>query len=74
MGEMTDKIEGRAKQAVGAVTGDEGTKREGQRQEDKGKLKGDLDSAIDKTQGALEDVKDKTENALDDLKDKIDKK
>ena len=57
MGEKTDKIEGRAKQAVGAVTGDEETKREGERQEDKGKLKGKLDSAIDKTQGAFEDVK-----------------
>jgi uncharacterized protein YjbJ (UPF0337 family) len=56
MGENTDKIEGRAKQAVGAVTGDEETKREGERQEDKGKLKGKVDSAIDKTQGAVEDV------------------
>jgi uncharacterized protein YjbJ (UPF0337 family) len=40
MGEQTDKISGRAKQALGAVTGDEKTKREGKRQEDKGKLKG----------------------------------
>jgi uncharacterized protein YjbJ (UPF0337 family) len=32
MGEKTDKISGRAKQAVGAVTGDEETKREGERQ------------------------------------------
>ena len=40
MGEQTDKIAGRAKQAVGAVAGDEETKRGGERQEDKGKLKG----------------------------------
>ena len=40
MGEKTDKAAGRAKQAVGALTGDEETKREGERQEDKGKLKG----------------------------------
>ena len=40
MGEKTDKIAGRAKQAVGAVTGDEETEREGERQENKGKLKG----------------------------------
>ena len=39
MGAKTDQTIGRAKQAVGAVTGDEETKREGQRQEDKGKLK-----------------------------------
>jgi uncharacterized protein YjbJ (UPF0337 family) len=44
---------GRAKQAVGAVTDDEETKREGQRQEDKGKL----DSVFDKPQHWLEDLK-----------------
>jgi len=47
--EKTDKISGRAKQAVGAVTGDEETKREGERQEGKGKLKGKLDSVVDKS-------------------------
>jgi uncharacterized protein YjbJ (UPF0337 family) len=66
MGEKSDKITGRAKQAVGAVTGDEETKREGERQEDKGKL----DSTIDKVQDALEDLKDKAEDALEDVKDK----
>ena len=33
MSAKTDQTIGRAKQAVGAVTGDEETKREGQRQE-----------------------------------------
>jgi uncharacterized protein YjbJ (UPF0337 family) len=61
MGEKTDKISGRAKQAAGAVTGDEEIKREGERQEDKGKLKGKLDSAVDKAQDALEDLKDKAD-------------
>jgi uncharacterized protein YjbJ (UPF0337 family) len=56
MGEKTDKAAGRAKQAVGAVTGDEETKREGERQEDKGKLKGTLDSAVDKAQDVVEDL------------------
>ena len=74
IGEKTDKIEGRAKQAVGAVTGDEETKREGERQEDKGKLKGKVDSTIDKAQGAVEDVKDKAEGAVEDVKDKLDRK
>ncbi len=59
MGAKIDQAVGRAKQAVGAVTGDEETKREGQRQEDKGKLKGKLDSAFDKAQHALEDLKHK---------------
>jgi uncharacterized protein YjbJ (UPF0337 family) len=74
MGEKTDKIEGRAKQAVGAVTGDQEIKREGEHQEDKGKLKGTLDSAVDKTHGAFEDVKDKAEDAVDAVKDKIERK
>lgn len=61
MGEKTDKVSGRAKQAVGSVTGDDETKREGERQEDKGKLKGKLDSAVGKAQDALEDLKDKVD-------------
>jgi uncharacterized protein YjbJ (UPF0337 family) len=61
MGAKTDQTIGRAKQAVGAVTGDEETKREGQRQEEKGKLKGKLDSAFDKAQHALEDLKHKVD-------------
>jgi uncharacterized protein YjbJ (UPF0337 family) len=61
MGEKTDKISGRAKQAVGAVTGEEEIKREGERQEDKGKLKGKLHSTVGKAQDALEDLKDKAD-------------
>jgi uncharacterized protein YjbJ (UPF0337 family) len=38
------------------VTGDAETKREGERQENKGKLKGKLDSTIEKAQHALEDL------------------
>jgi uncharacterized protein YjbJ (UPF0337 family) len=61
MGEKTDKIIGRAKQALGAVTGNEAMKREGERREDKGKLKGKLDSTIGKTQDALGDLKRKVD-------------
>ena len=57
MGAKTDRAMGRAKQAVGAVSGDEETKHKGQRQEDKGKLKGKLDSVFDKAQHALGDLK-----------------
>ena len=55
MGAKTNQAAGRATQAAGAVTGDEETKREGQRQEDKGKL----DTVFDKAQHALENVKHK---------------
>ena len=57
MGAKTDKILGRAKQALGAITGNKKMKRKGQRQEDKGELKGRFDSTVDKTQDTLEDLK-----------------
>jgi uncharacterized protein YjbJ (UPF0337 family) len=60
MSRSTDKIIGRAKQALGAVTGNEKMKRDGQ---DKGKLKGKLDSAIGKTQDVLKDAKDKVDKS-----------
>ena len=59
MGAKTDKIFGRAKQALGAITGNETMKREGQRQEDKGKVKRKVDSTIGKAQNALGDLKNK---------------
>jgi uncharacterized protein YjbJ (UPF0337 family) len=58
IGENTDKNIGRTKQADGAATGDEETKREGDRQEDTGKVKGRDDSAADKAGDPLEDLKD----------------
>jgi len=57
MGAKTDKIFGRAKQALGAITGNKKMKREGQRQEDTGKLKGQFDSTVDQAQDVLADVK-----------------
>ena len=57
MGAQTDKILGRAKQALGAITGNKKMKREGQLQEDKGELKGKFSSTVDNTQDALEDLK-----------------
>ena len=63
MGARTDKIIGRSKQALGAVIGNETMKREGQRQEDKGKLKGKIDSTIGKTQDALKGLKEKADRS-----------
>jgi uncharacterized protein YjbJ (UPF0337 family) len=59
----TDKTAGRAKQAVGALTDDKATKREGQREETKGKLKSKLDSAVGMAQTALDDLKGKADKA-----------
>jgi uncharacterized protein YjbJ (UPF0337 family) len=63
VGARTDKIIGRSKQALGAVMGNEKMKREGQRQEDKGKVKGKIDSTIGKTQDALKGLKDKADRS-----------
>ena len=57
----TDKIFGRAKLALGAITGNETMKREGQRQEDEGNVKRKVDSTIGKTQDALKDLKGKVD-------------
>ena len=63
MGARTDKIFGRARQALGAITGNETMKREGRRQEDKGKVKRKVDSTIGKTQDALKDLKGKVDRS-----------
>jgi uncharacterized protein YjbJ (UPF0337 family) len=65
MGEHTDKISGRMKQAAGGLTGDEDLKREGEHQEHKGELKGHIDQAVDKAQDAADEVKDKIDDAVD---------
>jgi uncharacterized protein YjbJ (UPF0337 family) len=59
MGETTDKIAGRAKQAGGAVTGDDSLKREGERDERKGEVKEGVNDAVDTAQDKLDDLKDK---------------
>jgi uncharacterized protein YjbJ (UPF0337 family) len=59
----TDKIFGRAKQALGAITGDKKMKRKGQVQEDKGELKDKVNATVDKTQDRLGDLKKKVNRA-----------
>jgi len=57
MGALSDQIFGRAKQALGAITGNKKLKRKGQLQETKGEVKGKFDSAVNQTQDSLEDLK-----------------
>ena len=63
MNATTDKIFGRAKQALGAITGDKKMKRKGQVQENKGEFKGTVSSTIDKTQDTLGDLKKKVDRS-----------
>jgi uncharacterized protein YjbJ (UPF0337 family) len=55
-----DEAKGRAKQAVGDLTGDDDLRREGKVDEKAGQAK-------DK----VGDLKDKAENAIDNVKDKV---
>jgi uncharacterized protein YjbJ (UPF0337 family) len=57
MGGKTDQVVGRAKKSFGAITGDQDMKGEGQAQEDMGKAKSKVDSAVDKTQESLKGLK-----------------
>jgi uncharacterized protein YjbJ (UPF0337 family) len=58
MGEFIDKAKGKVKQAIGDLTGNKELKREGERDETKGKV-----------EGAVEDVKGAVRNAGQTIKD-----
>ena len=49
-----DEATGRAKEAAGDLTGDEGLQREGQTEQAEGKAKGAVDSAADKVKDAVD--------------------
>ena len=55
---ITDKITGKAKQAIGDVTGDESTRREGLKEEEKGEKKEQLDHAEAKADKKASEVAD----------------
>jgi len=53
---ITDKITGRAKQAVGDITGDESTKRDGKQEERKGEAKDELAQTQEKEERKAQEV------------------
>ena len=53
MGASTDDLKGRAKEAAGAVTGDERLKREGKADQAVAKIKGGVDDAAEKVEEGL---------------------
>ena len=55
---ITDKITGRAKQAIGDVTGDADTRRQGKLEERKADAKDELASAQDKADRKADEVAD----------------
>jgi len=72
MGSKTDKIKGRIKGAVGALTDNDNLKREGQRDQAVGKVKEAAESAAEKVQDTVErvaeTVKDKVKRAARKVK------
>ena len=55
-----DDIKGRAKEATGALTGNEDLERDGE-----------TDQLVGKAKGIVKDVKDKVDHAIDSVKDKL---
>lgn len=55
---LTDKITGRAKQALGDLTGDASTRREGQQEERKGEAKDELARTQDTADRKADEVAD----------------
>ena len=56
MGGSTDKVKGRAKQTVGALTGNEKLQKDGRRDERAGSIKQKADEAIDVVRDKLDEV------------------
>lgn len=63
MGEYTDKASGKVKQAAGDLTGDDETKREGEREEAKGDLKEKANDAASAVKDGVENVREKISRA-----------
>jgi uncharacterized protein YjbJ (UPF0337 family) len=55
---ITDKVTGRAKQAVGDLAGDEDTKRQGEKEERKGDVKDDAAKAENEAAAKREEAAD----------------
>jgi uncharacterized protein YjbJ (UPF0337 family) len=55
---ITDKITGKAKQAIGDVTGDSSTRHEGLKEEEKGEKKDQLEHAENKADEKAAEVAD----------------
>jgi uncharacterized protein YjbJ (UPF0337 family) len=72
MGSKTDKLKGRIKEAVGALTDNDHLKREGQRDQAVGEVKEAAESATkqvkDKVARVAEQVKDKVKRAVKKVK------
>ena len=64
MGSKTDKIKGRIKEAVGALTENDNLKREGQRNQAVGEVKAAAESAAEQVQDTVERVAEQVKDTV----------
>lgn len=64
MGSSSDEIKGKAKEAVGTVTGDKDLEAEGKADRRGGEAKEKVEDATDKIEDTIGDVIDKVKDAL----------
>ena len=57
MGEIKDKVQGKAREVKGAATGDAGTEMKGKAQQAKGNVEGKMNEAGDRAQGTASSAK-----------------
>ena len=74
MAGKTDQAKGRAKEAVGSLTGDKDLKSEGKADRRAGEAKEKVDHAKDKVEEVVDKTKDKAEEVIDKAKDAVHRK
>jgi uncharacterized protein YjbJ (UPF0337 family) len=74
MSGKTDQVKGRAKEAVGSLTGDKGLKSEGKADRRSGEVKEKADHAKDRVEEVIDKVEDKVEDVIDKAKDALHRK
>jgi uncharacterized protein YjbJ (UPF0337 family) len=74
MSGKTDQVKGRAKEAVGSLTGDKGLKSEGKADRHSGEAKEKADHAVDKVEELIDRAGDKVEDVIDKAKDTLHRK
>ena len=74
MAGKTDQAKGRAKEAVGSLTGDKDLKSEGKADRRAGEAKEKVDHAKDKVEEVTEKAEDKVEEVIDKAKDAVHRK
>jgi uncharacterized protein YjbJ (UPF0337 family) len=74
MAGKTDQAKGRAKEAVGSLTGDKDLKSEGKADRRAGEAKEKVDHAKDKVKEVVDKTKDKAEEVIDKAKDAVHRK